>query len=1160
MNSWLVPALLANLIGTAALAAGYFYLYRVYRQRYLGIWSLAWVVYSLRFVVELYQAYNATTAITAMLVELTALVNGLLLLTGAYQITAERAPRLWMLAGMAVGAWILSSVFFNIKPTWVSLPNFIFLGFAFVWTGVIIMRTPNLEGYSKYIAGVAFIVWGIHKFDYPFLRQVAWVAPWGFMLSSVLELVVAFGFMVIYLDQMIAESRRSERVLRESEERYRAVVENQLDLVARSTPDCILLFVNDAYCRTFGSTREEMIGRSFLPVMLEEDRAETRRAFASLGPANPVLMREERARLQDGKIHWLQWQNRAILDESGRLNEVQSVGRDITDRKEAELALQESEERFRKLIENASVAISISRQGRTLYGNPAFQRMFGYTLDELLEIPLSGLVPPPYRQELMERNRRREDGEPAPIEYEMPGIRKDGSEFSFQIHVTTADLADGRVTVGFFTDISERKWAEREIQTRVRQQAAVAELGEAALAGDDFNGLLRTAALQVAWMLAVEYSEVYELGVVGRSLLLKAGSGWEDDLLGRTEVSADATSQAGYALISRKPVIVQDLNADTRFTPSALLRTHGIVSGISVIIERKEQPYGVLSAHSTRERTFTQEDVNFMQAIANILTMAIDRRQAEAELQRQLAELEAVNRVSSALRSAETLSEMLPVLLDETLGILNAEAGAIVLVDRVTGKIIQRYGRGWLAGAIRAQLDVNQGIFATMLATGAAVTFDDLDQYTQIAQEAIRPYLPSGWSGAMVPLHSANEVIGMFGISTPLPRRLTAEEIHLVETLAEIAGSAIHRTQLFEQTRQGLRQMAALYEIDKVISSSLDLGTTLSAIVNQVITQLNVDAADVLLLDPDLQQLTFGAGYGFKAFEMQDRVVKPGEEPAGQAAWGRCMVTVQEPALLEEYPVLGAMARAEGFVFCCAIPLVSKGQVVGVLEALSRTPVHMHDEWVSYLETLGGQAAIAIDNLGLFERVQRSNTELLLAYNETIEGWSRAMDLRDKETEGHTRRVTELTLRLAKAMRVPDEEIAHIRRGALLHDIGKMGVPDNILQKPDQLTAEEWSVMRMHPRLAFDMLAPVKYLRSALDIPYCHHEKWDGSGYPRGLVGEQIPLAARIFAVVDVWDALRSNRPYRPAWPEEKTRAYIESLAGTHFDPRVVSEFLRLLG
>lgn len=194
----------------------------------------------------------------------------------------------------------------------------------------------------------------------------------------------------------------------------------------------------------------------------------------------------------------------------------------------------------------------------------------------------------------------------------------------------------------------------------------------------------------------------------------------------------------------------------------------------------------------------------------------------------------------------------------------------------------------------------------------------------------------------------------------------------------------------------------------------------------------------------------------------------------------------------------------------------------------------------------------------LLESLQFSNNELVLAYEITLEGWSRALDLRDKETEGHTQRVTDMSVRLARAMGLSEEELIHIRRGALLHDIGKMGIPDSILLKPGPLTEEEWVIMRKHPGYAYDLLAPITFLHPALAIPYCHHEKWDGSGYPRGLKGTEIPQAARIFAVVDVWDALCSDRPYRPRWPEGRVYEHIRALAGSHFDPQVVDAFLAL--
>jgi putative nucleotidyltransferase with HDIG domain len=214
---------------------------------------------------------------------------------------------------------------------------------------------------------------------------------------------------------------------------------------------------------------------------------------------------------------------------------------------------------------------------------------------------------------------------------------------------------------------------------------------------------------------------------------------------------------------------------------------------------------------------------------------------------------------------------------------------------------------------------------------------------------------------------------------------------------------------------------------------------------------------------------------------------------------------------------------------------------------------------VDFLDTVASEVAIEIDNSRMFEGLQRSNTELSLAYDRTIEGWSHALDLRDRETEGHTQRVTRLTEELARALGLSNQEIIHARRGALLHDIGKMGVPDRILHKTGPLDAGEWVTMRQHPVFAYEMLSSITYLKPALDIPYCHHEWWDGSGYPRGLRGEQIPLAARVFAVVDVWDALSYDRPYRKAWKREDIINQLKALKGKQFDPTIVERFLQMV-
>lgn len=379
------------------------------------------------------------------------------------------------------------------------------------------------------------------------------------------------------------------------------------------------------------------------------------------------------------------------------------------------------------------------------------------------------------------------------------------------------------------------------------------------------------------------------------------------------------------------------------------------------------------------------------------------------------------------------------------------------------------------------------------------------------------------------------------------------DELHLLGLFVDIAD----RKQAEAQIHRQLDRLAALRSIDTAITSSFDLRITLRVLLDEVMTQLGAHAAAILQHRSYLNRLEYIVGRGFQGKSIERLTVRLGEPLAGRVALGRQMLKIVHlPTSDFTSPELKHL-EAEGFVSYYGLPLVAKGNVKGVLEIFCRVEFVADQDWLNFVEALAGQAAIAIDNAELFDGLQRTNLDLALAYDATIEGWSKALDLRDKETEGHTQRVTEMTLRLARQMRFPEEDIVHLRRGALLHDIGKMGVPDAILLKPDKLTDEEWIVMRLHPVYAYEMLSPINYLRPALDIPYCHHEKWDGTGYPRGLKGDEIPLAARIFAVIDVWDALRSARPYRAAWPEARVRQHIRDSVGTHFDPQVAEAFLK---
>jgi PAS domain S-box-containing protein len=367
------------------------------------------------------------------------------------------------------------------------------------------------------------------------------------------------------------------------------------------------------------------------------------------------------------------------------------------------------------------------------------------------------------------------------------------------------------------------------------------------------------------------------------------------------------------------------------------------------------------------------------------------------------------------------------------------------------------------------------------------------------------------------------------------------------------------RKQAEIELQNHLRRLEALREIDVAILSTTDLSLALKTVLEQVKSSLNVDAVDILLLNPHSYNLDYLAGYGFQTRGIEETQLRLGQGHAGRAALERKTIFTSDLSNSQEPFLRMSLIEKENFVSHCATPLIAKGHLVGVLEIFHRSPLHPDQSWLDFLHDLANQASITIDTSRLFQELQRFNLDLRLAYETTIEGWSKALDLRDKETEGHTLRVTEMTVALARMAKIPETEIVHVRRGALLHDLGKMGIPDHILHKPDKLTDKELVIMRKHPTFAYELLCPIEYLRPCLSIPHSHHEKWDGTGYPQGLKGEQIPLPARLFAIVDAWDALTSDRPYRKAWPREKAIEYLRQQSGSHFDPQVVELFLRMI-
>lgn len=354
------------------------------------------------------------------------------------------------------------------------------------------------------------------------------------------------------------------------------------------------------------------------------------------------------------------------------------------------------------------------------------------------------------------------------------------------------------------------------------------------------------------------------------------------------------------------------------------------------------------------------------------------------------------------------------------------------------------------------------------------------------------------------------------------------------------------------QITHSATRLSLLYRLLQAFNSSLNLEEMLDQVMDEVIHSLRAERGFLMLYDTR-GELTFQTARGMDRSDIQEpefevsksiihRVAKEGEPILTSNA-------LADGNLADQRSILRLGLRS---VLC--VPLKLKERITGLIYVDNRLKTGIftiNDR--DMLVALAANAAVAIENARLY-------VELSKAYDTTLEGWALALELRDKETQGHSKRVVELSQRLGQALGLNPGELLHLKRGALLHDIGKMGIPDGILLKAGPLTNEEWVVMKKHPEHAYRLLSNIDYLLPALDIPYCHHEKWDGSGYPRGLSGEQIPLAARIFTVVDVWDALTSeNRPYRKAWSRAKTLKHLQEKAGKDFDPGIVSKFVEII-
>jgi PAS domain S-box-containing protein len=555
------------------------------------------------------------------------------------------------------------------------------------------------------------------------------------------------------------------------------------------------------------------------------------------------------------------------------------------------------------------------------------------------------------------------------------------------------------------------------------------------------------------------------------------------------------------------------------------------------------------------------DDDGHLQRALAVITDITDRKQAEA---RALGHLQSLNLLVAGVGKLAKLRDPNAMVREICQLVVDAFDTPLVWLGRVEnqGRLSLLNCAGKSANHLQERergLDdpiLSQGPIGEAISTGKAKFINNLSEKGEGGPWAPAALAQGYQALAAFPLLSDHQAFACLNIYSDRPNFFTPERVDLLQAFARIAAAAVENAHLNSKVEKHLRQLQALRQIDLAISSSLDLRITLNVLLDQLTAQLQVDAATVMLLDYHTLALECAAERGFRTKGMGQARVPLGKGCAGTIVVELKSLYIPDLAAVQEECTRHPLFFSEGFVSYYGVPLLNRGKIKGVIEIFHRTRFDADKDRLEFLEALAGQAAIAIDNATLFEELQRSHMELTLAYEATLEGWAQALELRDFETKGHSQRVTELAVKLARALGVEDKDLAHIYRGALLHDVGKIAVPDHILLKPGTLTPEEWVIMRQHPIFAYELLSPIAYLRPALDIPLCHHERWDGTGYPKGLKNGDIPLAARVFAVVDVWDALSTDRPYRPAWTPDKVKTYLRRQAGVQFDPQVVQVFL----
>jgi len=703
--------------------------------------------------------------------------------------------------------------------------------------------------------------------------------------------------------------------------------------------------------------------------------------------------------------------------------------------------------------------------------------------------------------------------------------------------------------------LAENHKLRNKAESRVNSLLTLLEVSKTINATTDLDSLLNCIVRSVIRLLNADSCSIMLLNRYTKRLNIAC----HQNLLEREAREYNASLDDdifGYVAKTANPLLIEDVSSDGQFNKKLKPVYNKMKSLLIVPLKFKNEVIGVIHAATKQNApSFTEDDRVLLESIAEQTTVALTNADFYSESNQKVEKLTALNKVSSMVNSTLDLESLLKTTITLISDVMKVEICSLMLLTPPSSKTLRIVVAHGLDENIikNTEIKIGEGISGHVAKTGKPLLISDISKDRKFSKFSKIGSDYKTKSVLSVPIILKDKVIGVINVNNKITSEIfTCDDEQLLETLATQIATAIENARLYKQTEQKVVELTMLQDLGLALNSSLDLKNIISQIINSMKNIFGADMASIMLWDERHEKLKIIAHTGFPENHLQQFTFKPGEGIAGTVALSGKPVLVVDTACELSYKKHDILHDEVSKSLICA-PIMVKHRVEGVIccERLLSKAGPFKEENLNLLTTIAYHAAVAIDNSNLYN-------DLLRVYLETVQSLAAALDAKDSYTHGHSRRVTGLALALAREMKLSENEINTLKHSALLHDIGKIGIAESILQKPSHLTDDEFICIKSHPITGAKILESVEFLKSVcLQIKH-HHERFDGRGYPEGLSGVKIPLGSRIIAIADTYDAITSTRPYRQGLSHEVALEEIKRCSGSQFDPEVVGVFVKI--